>query len=78
MQPLHIKDLPINEELDSDDMAAIRGGVSIMNITAPNLGLALPVSGSNEHHPGHGGGAGGGDGGGGLNLGDGSNFYSED
>jgi len=73
MQILSIKDLSLNEEMDSNDMAAIVGGIVTTNIAALNLGLIAHQTGNGITHnpppsggvvsggdPGSGGGSGGG------------------
>jgi len=78
-----IKDLPLNEEMDSNDMAAIEGGITTNVALAHPTSFKLPTFGSSNglKTPGAGQGDGssgsgdyGGDGGG---LGDGGD-YSED
>jgi len=77
MSNLTIKDLPRNEEMDSNDMAAIDGGFSFPNNVAPIKLIAppKPVNTPNLPPTGDAGGFPSGDsGGGGGYLGDGSDY----
>ena len=76
MKTLTIKDLTLNKEIDSNDMAAIEGGISKMNITALNLGLALPTgNGVTQNPPKGSGGVQGGDPGSGSDGGEGGDGF---
>jgi len=72
-----IKDLPLNEEMDSNDMAAIEGGITTNVALAHPTSFKLPTFGSSNglKTPGAGQGDGGGDGGGGDYL---SGPYGDD
>ncbi|MGO9989298.1 MAG: hypothetical protein ACLPSY_11055 [Steroidobacteraceae bacterium] len=64
MQTLTIKDLPLSEELDSNAMAAMQGGISVMNNTAQYLPLIAyptnwPTGNGGHHRPGPNSGGGG-------------------
>ena len=73
-----IKGLPLNRQLDCDDMAAIEGGVITTNVARTNLTtFKLPSFGNDRNGLHLSPGSGQGDGGGGL--GDGSdNGHSKD
>jgi len=47
-----IKDLPLNEEMDSNDMAAIEGGIIPTNVARTNLtSFKLPTFGTTQTPP---------------------------
>ncbi|SPJ15470.1 hypothetical protein SBBP2_1590007 [Burkholderiales bacterium] len=47
-----IKDLPLNEEMDSNDMAAIQGGIIPTNVARPNVtSFKLPTFGTTQTPP---------------------------
>jgi hypothetical protein len=72
MQTLTIKDLPLNKEMDANEMTATQGGFTLLNNVVPfnTLLFAPPVPPATPAPGHHGCGYNGGDGGGGLGIDD--------
>jgi hypothetical protein len=69
MQTLTIKDLPLNKEMDANEMTATQGGFTLNNVVPFNPFLFLPPVPPATPSPGHhGSGYNGGDGGAGIGI----------